>query len=160
MMQRFSSVSFVGGIIVGVLLSGAWFASSTGDLTSLENALNLSTSTPSRAEADAQSSLISVKDQPSGDSVMVSSITASTPVWVAVREMNGHTLGNVLGAAKIGGSRTDVSVPLLRATVPGQQYAIELYRDDGDGAFDPTRFSVYVDFDTGSRVVAYFRTNS
>lgn len=156
--QSFSSASFVAGIIVGVLISGAWIAAGNGDFTSLRYAFNLSTSTPSRAEADTRGSVVSVADQAAGDSVFVSSVNAAVPVWVAVRELNGRDLGNVLGAVKVGAPRTNVSIPLLRGTVSGRTYAIELYRDDGEGDFDPARFSVYVDYDSGLRIVAYFNT--
>lgn len=157
-LRSFSSVSFVAGIMVGVLISGAWIASSNGDFSSLRYAFNLSTSTPSRAEADTRGSVVSVADQPAGDSVLVASVNAPVPVWVAVRELSGRDLGNVLGALKVGAPKTEVSVPLLRGTLPGRTYAIELYRDDGEGDFDPARYSVYVDFDSGSRIVAYFHT--
>jgi hypothetical protein len=79
-------------------------------------------------------------------------------VWVAVREVVGDELGNVLGAVRVSGPKSGVSVPLLRATEPGRSYAVQLYRDDGNGAFDVVVNSVYVDFDTGARVVAYFTT--
>lgn len=157
-LQSFSSASFIAGVIAGVLLSGAWLVAGNGDFASLKNAFNLSTSTPSRAEADTRGSVVSVADQPAGDAVMVASVHAPVPVWVAVRELSGRNFGNVLGAVKVGTPRADVSVPLLRGTLPGRTYAIELYRDDGTGAFDPASFSVYVDYDTGSRVVAYFHT--
>jgi hypothetical protein len=79
-------------------------------------------------------------------------------VWVAIREVSGRDLGNVLGAVRVVGPHTSVVVPLLRATEPNRSYAVQLYRDDGDGAFDPSINSVYVDFDTGARVVEYFTT--
>lgn len=156
--QSFSSISFVAGVIAGVLISGVWTASSGGDFASLRSAFNLSTSTPSRAEADTRGSAVSVANQASGAAVLVDSVNVPVPVWVAVRELYGHDLGNVLGAVKVGAPRLGVSVPLLRGTLPGRTYAVELYRDDGEGDFDPGRFSVYVDYDTGSRVVAYFNT--
>lgn len=88
------------------------------------------------------------------------SVTVPPPgVWVAVREVQGNDLGNVLGAARAAGPRSNLSVPLLRATKAGRQYAVELYRDDNGGSFDPAANSVYVDFDTGARAVAYFTTN-
>ena len=91
--------------------------------------------------------------------VTVESVTVPPPgVWVAVREMNGNELGNVLGAAWVNGPKSEVSVSLLRATKPGSSYAVQLYRDDGTGVFDSSINSVYVDFDTGTRVVAYFTT--
>lgn len=155
-MKSFSPYSFVAGVMVGALFAGAWFlreplaAMRSGSLP--EEASRV----PSAAQG---SSAISVADQPAGDSVIVESVTVPPPgVWVAVREVIGGSLGNVLGAARVGGPRSQVVISLLRATEPGRAYAIELYRDDESGAFDPATFSVYVDFDTGARVVAYFTT--
>ncbi len=79
-------------------------------------------------------------------------------VWVAVRETSGRDLGNVLGATRVVGPHSNIEVSLLRPTEPNRTYAVELYRDDNNGAFDPAVNSVYVDFDTGARVVAYFTT--
>jgi hypothetical protein len=105
------------------------------------------------------SGAISVQNQSPGESVAIESVTVPPPgVWVAVREVQGTDLGNVLGAARVGGPRSNFSVSLLRATEPGHTYAVELYRDDGSGNFDLANDSVYVDFDTGQRVVAYFTT--
>lgn len=156
MTKHFSTGSFVAGVMFGALLAGAWFFNNNTSFLSLPPALSLATSTTSNAPV---SGTVSVTDQPSGDTVVVESVTVPPPgVWVAVREMQGDNLGNVLGAARASGPRSNLSVPLLRATEPGRSYAVELYRDDDNGAFDPSVNSVYVDFTTGSRVVAYFAT--
>lgn len=157
MIQRFSASSFVAGVMFGALLAGAWFFRDAGGLP-------LTAELPAFSPADAgslvpESGAVSVADQPSGETVIVESVTVPPPgVWVAVREMDGNNLGNVLGATRIVGPRSSVVVALLRATEPSRSYAIELYRDDAGGTFDPLVNSVYVDFDTGARVVAYFAT--
>ncbi len=156
MMQRFSTSSFVAGVMLGALIVGAWYLSNR-----LPGApFNPSSSLTTRTDATPQNSgAISVANQPAGTDVTVESITVPPPgVWVAVREVNGRDLGNVLGAARVVGPHTNVTVSLLRATEPSRSYAVELYRDDNSGAFDPAANSVYVDFDTGARVVAYFTT--
>lgn len=157
MIAHFSSSSFVAGVIFGALLAGAWFlgGSPTGLLPSSSSSLIPS----SERSAPPESGAVAVNNQPAGDTVLVESVTVAPPgVWVAVREMNGDDLGNVLGAARVAGPRTGVPISLLRATEPNRSYAVELYRDDNNGAFDPSANSVYVDFDTGARVVAYFTT--
>ncbi len=106
-----------------------------------------------------ESGAISVGDQPPGNEVFVESVTVPPPgVWVAVREMNGRELGNVLGAVRVPGPQGSFIIPLLRSTEPKRSYAIELYRNDNNGEYDPSKNSVYVDFDTGKRVVDYFTT--
>ena len=142
--------------MLGALLTGAWFFGGTVALLPASSSSFLATSTESGVPA---SGAIAVANQLSGDTVMVESVTVPPPgVWVAVREVWGSDLGNVLGAARASGPHSNFPIPLLRATEPGRSYAVELYRDDAGGTFDPAMNSVYVDFDTGARVVAYFTT--
>ena len=106
-----------------------------------------------------ESGAVSVGNQPAGTEVFIESVTVPPPgVWVAVREMIGREPGNVLGAARVQGPQGPFIVSLLRATEPARVYAVELYRNDNDGEYDPALNSVYVDFDTGKRVVAHFTT--
>lgn len=156
MMQGFSTSSFVAGVMFGALMAGAWFLRNASGLPLLPSPV-LPTTTVE--QSFLESGAVSVANQPAGESVVVESVTVPPPgVWIAVREVNGIDLGNVLGAARIVGPHRDSIVSLLRATEPNRSYAIELYRDDNNGAFDLSVNSVYVDFDTGARVVAYFTT--
>ncbi|MEK7101859.1 MAG: hypothetical protein AAB882_01765 [Patescibacteria group bacterium] len=156
MMKDFSTTSFVIGVMVGALLAGAWFLDDDINLNPAGSSLLFATSTVSALQ---ESGVVSVADQPSGDSVMVESVTVPPPgVWVAVLEVNGRDFGNVLGAARVVGPHQNVEVSLLRPTEPNRSYAVGLYRDDNSGVFDPSMNSVYVDFDTGARVVSYFTT--
>ena len=156
MIKSFSANSFIAGLMLGVLLSGAWFLGGNIPLMPASSSTSL---TEEQVFPLPEGGSVSVHDQPPGDTVVVESVTVPPPgVWVAVREVVGDELGNVLGAARIAGPRSGVSVPLLRATEPGRSYAVQLYRDDGSGVFDVAVNSVYVDFDTGARVVAYFST--
>lgn len=159
MMKNFSTSSFIGGLMVGLLLAGAWFFRDGSVPLNVSPSSPFATSTQFLPTASTRSGAISVANQPSGDTVNVESVTVPPPgVWVAVREMNGNELGNILGAARVSGPRSAISVSLLRATLPRRSYAIELYRDDSSGVFNSSTNSVYVDFDTGERVVAYFTT--
>lgn len=160
-MEQLSRLSvFFIGLGVGLAVSAAWFLGDTEHLlpdTDRSEASETASSSPVLTTTDAGA--VSVMDQKAGDTVTVASVTVPPPgVWVAVREVTGDTLGNVLGAVRVHGPLSNVEVPLLRATVPGQVYAVTLYRDDGSPEFDPTQSSVYVDFDTGERVTALFKT--
>ena len=143
----------------GMLLSYAWFfgdnfVPATSPFFNFP-AENIETAISQKKE----SGVISVTNQSSGDSVLVDSVTVPPPgVWIAVREVHGNDLGNVLGALRVNGPRSAVVVPLLRMTEPNNSYVVELYRDDADGLFDPAVNSVYIDFDTGVPVVVYFLT--
>ncbi|MBI2410049.1 hypothetical protein HYV30_03350 [Candidatus Kaiserbacteria bacterium] len=155
-MMRISPSSFIAGVTLGVLLVGALMMWDSVDVSMMPPELPHATST---ALVSATGGAIDVADQPAGTAVFVESVTVPPPgVWVAVREMSGNDMGNVLGAARVSGPRSNITVILLRATQAGRTYAIQLYRDDNLGAFDPAVNSVYVDFDTGARVVAYFAT--
>ena len=160
MSRFFSPSSFAAGILIGALLGYAWALGGAplSVLTSSNPGLPASgLQNPSSSTSGA----VSVASQKAGDSVLVTSVTVPPPgVWVAVRDVIGtgssSDLGNVLGAARVPGPESNVTVPLLRPTLPAERYAIQLYRDNGDGVFDLSDDSVYVDLDTGERVVAYF----
>lgn len=163
MTNSFHTSSFVLGIALGAALASAWFLGASIPLPP-QGSPPVATTTP--AARFPESGAVSVSDQPAGRTVLIQSVTVPPPgVWIAVRDTDsssgqagGDGLGNVLGALRVHGPLSNVSVPLLRPTEPGRVYAVELYRDDGDGNFDPTNDSVYVDFDTGVRVVALFTT--
>jgi hypothetical protein len=156
MIKNFSSSSFVAGIITGALLAGAWLLNNGPDISPASQSALISNMGENTVP---DSGAVSVDDQPSGSEVVVESVTVPPPgVWVAIHELNGGELGNILGATLVSWPRSNVSVQLLRETQSGRQYAVQLYRDDGSGTFDLSTDSVYVDFDTGSRVVAHFKT--
>jgi hypothetical protein len=160
MTRDFSLGSFIGGFMLGALLVGAWLLGSNSLLSSMSPVSAIPPAPANAKEVQEKSGAVSVADQPAGDRVVVESVTVPPPgVWIAVREVNGSDLGNVLGALRVSGPRSDVTIPLLRATEPGLSYAVELYRDD-TGDFDFARNSVYVDFSTGAPVIALFTTTN
>ncbi|MHB1163444.1 MAG: DUF7282 domain-containing protein [Minisyncoccota bacterium] len=162
MRKNFSLNSFTVGFMLGAILVGAWFLGgnlSTGTLPA--TAPSLTTNVTSASEVTpSPNGALAVADQPAGSSVTVESVTVPPPgVWIAVQETENGALGNVLGATRVHGPLSGVVVNLLRNTEPGQTYAVVLYRDGGDGGvFDLKIDSVYVDLDSGKRVLALFRT--
>lgn len=145
------------GAIAGVAGAALWFVGTSFIAPTLP-VQNATSTSPINATA---SGAVSVFDQGAGSNVLIASVTVPPPgVWVAVRETNSAgELGNVLGAARARGPISNLVVELLRPTEPGRMYAAELYRAEGSDAFDPNVESVYVDFDSGQRVVAFFTTN-
>lgn len=148
--------SFVSGFMLGILFAAAWLI--RGDLSQSP----FSTLSPAGNEKTfPESGAVAVANQVAGTEVTVESVTVPPPgVWVAVREVSGSDLGNVLGAVRVSGPRSSLSIPLLRATEPNLSYAVQLYRDDGDGVFDLTTDSAYVDFNTGAPVIVPFTTTN
>jgi hypothetical protein len=149
--------AFVAGLLVGAFAALLWFPDAR-----LPDVFTFNTKVPSSATGTHQqlvSTAVKVEDQPAGSSVSVAAVTVPAPgVWVAVAEYRDGDLSNILGAQRVPAPATAVTVDLLRSTLPGSAYAVVLYRDNGDGVFDQNTDSVYVDFDTGERVVAPFMT--
>ncbi len=142
--------------MLGMLLAGAWFLDGTSFSLFSQLPQNISAN---ESQQSSESGAVSVANQPAGSAVAIESVTVPPPgVWIAVREMNGDMLGNVLGAARATGPRSQFTVSLLRATEPGLTYAVELYRDDGDNVFDLSSDSVYIDFMTSRPAIAHFTT--
>ena len=80
----------------------------------------------------ATTEVITVSDQPAGDSVRIASVTLSKTGWVAVRDSL-----RIYGAAWLAaGTHENVSVPLLRNTTSGDKYSVVLYVDNGNKQFD------------------------
>jgi len=183
---RIISAFIIGGV-VGALVMSAFGGDGTftsvntsGDIQSVSSTTNDTKSVGANISSSTQktvtnagiatgsvasgvsSGTVSVNNQSAGNSVIVESVTVPPPgVWVAVQETHGNQLGNVLGATRVHGPLSNVVVNLLRNTQPNRNYAIVLYRDGGDGGiFDLKVDSVYVDFDSGERVVVPFRTTS
>ena len=80
-----------------------------------------------------------VENQRAGASVLVKKAEFSEARWIVVRETNADgKSGNILGAGWFpGGVHENVSVPLARETVGGEQYKVEFFSDsNGDKQFD------------------------
>lgn len=149
---------FVAGAVIGGLAVVYWLP---GAGSVLEKNTGTTTA-PTNLEASLapdKSGSVSVLSQAAGMVVVAEAVTVPPPgVWVAVREVQGSSLGNILGAARARGPLSNLEIPLLRETLPATTYAIQLYRDDGDNLFSKDIDSVYVDFDTGEPVIAPFKT--
>jgi hypothetical protein len=82
------------------------------------------------------SSTVSVDNQKAGSLVFIKNTNVTKPTWIAVREVVGDSIGNILGAGMVTGATEDVPVTLLRPTKAGEKYAVFLYQDEGNGQFD------------------------
>jgi len=150
----------LGAFIIGMLLASAWFLESRLPGAGSASPITSTSTAATSSLATATTGILAVHDQSAGSTVFVDSVQVPSPgVWVAVEELRDGSLGNILGAARVTAPATGVTVNLLRATVPGAAYAVVLYRDNGDGEFDGKTDSIYVDFNTGERVVALFKTS-
>ena len=144
------------GIIVVLLIIGAWYlgsmykpGSTTGSMSTSTDMTSSSTDTTgntqtghtnntgttnnSSANMNVGGKALSVQDQPAGSFVVVSSATLPQAGWVAVRDASGRTLGAAWLSA---GTHQAVQVPLLRNTVAGGTYQVLIYSDNGDKVFD------------------------
>lgn len=143
------------GLIMGTLISFAWFKTADKDALTVtgKNSVDIGTSTaeisptdtasssndtastPVPAIADNTEGLLSIDDQPAGLSVSVAHASVSSDQWLVIVEDRGGQPGNVLGAARFVGGAQSGEVQLLRATTPAKTYYGLIYKDDGDRIF-------------------------
>jgi hypothetical protein len=170
-LSTYTIIAFVVGIVLGYLVAWGIYATPAGEVTE-ENGL-VSTSTPLTGGSSSVISdevggslltptvptgttpalisvgageTIAVMDQAAGQTVEVDGVTSAGVTWVAVREYANNQLGNILGARRIpGGDGQTVMVELLRPTIAGRDYAVVLYRDNGDLAFNHRTDSLVVE---------------
>lgn len=139
--------------LAAIVVGGSWF------LAAGEPRITSEAASDEALRLAIASELVSVSSQPAGSSVMVERVNVDAPaVWVVVAEMRGDVVWRALGAFHTLGTSNSVPVPLLRATAPQSEYAIILYRDDGDGQFELHGDSAFIDFETGARVRKDFKT--
>ena len=179
-MNEFTKValSFAAGVVVGAL--GIWLATLNAPIAGVESVgvegettqpgittapteevPLYATSSPNGTElveTATPDASVAVVTQPSGELVRITRVQLPDAGWVVVHETQQGFVGNALGAARRdAGVHEGFSVPLLRATTPGTQYWIVLYRDNGD-----REFSLRDDFpfrDTaGNPITASFST--
>ena len=79
---------------------------------------------------------VSALDQKAGNLVFIQHVDTKVPTWVAVREIINGAVENILGAEMVTNPTDDLPVTLLRPAKAGNQYAVFLYEEDGDGEFD------------------------
>ena len=82
---------------------------------------------------------VEVNDQPASNSIVLES--ATYPIsegWIGVREYNAGNLGFILGVVKFSESNGLVPsrITLQRSTTAGREYAVVIYTENGDGAFN------------------------
>jgi hypothetical protein len=80
-----------------------------------------------------------VTNQPAGLSVALNGATFPTEEgWIAVRTYQNDQLGSILGAARYSQEQGLIpeSIPLLASTVPGGQYAVVFFSEDGNREFN------------------------
>ena len=160
------------GIIVVLIVIGAWYLGTaykpgamTGSMSSSTPTTSTSgtnttgtgsttTGTPSTVTVGGEA--ISVQDQPAGSYVMVASVTLSQDGWVAVRDGNGRTLGAGWFAA---GAHEAVQVPLLRNTEAGETYQALIYADNGDKVFDLKSDTLVMNADGSVAGASFSATN-
>lgn len=102
---------------------------------------------------------IQVKNQPSGNTVLIDKVTIEEDGWVVIHEGTEGSIGNALGATRVDAGEHKVIVELLRATEPASMYRAVLYRDNGDREFSLDSDFPFID-STGGPVVTMFVTTN
>lgn len=156
-------VSFVVGLLIGGML--VWAFSGPNDNTNNldqeegdheEGEMHEDTEDETEEEMDEEASVeeaapevatlpvgngsIVVNDQAAGASVSLE--RATYPIeegWIGVRDYNNGQLGFIKGVIRFSAAagRVPESIPLQDGTKAGQQYAVVVFSDNGDNAFNP-----------------------
>lgn len=82
---------------------------------------------------------VSVEDQAVSKTIALDSVTYPVSEgWIGVREYNNEKLGYILGVARFSESQGLIpsEIHLLRPTTAGNNYAIVIYKEDGDFDFN------------------------
>jgi hypothetical protein len=155
-------VSFVVGLLIGGLLVWAFSGpaddsttktSATEDETSVETEGEMSDEVETTTEAETETTeseverpvlsvgegRIVIADQEASASVSLES--ATYPVsegWVGVRDYQGEQLGALLGVVRFSEEQglVPTEVVLQRPTTAGREYAVVVYRENGDRQFN------------------------
>ncbi len=131
---------FIGGLIIGALITTIWFTSAgsaaapinTSDMT---GAASSTDSSIAPGDMMLPSTALSIATpQGAGSQVVVDSATVSAPTWLVVYETANGQPVRILGASMIfpENNGKGATVPLLRATQPGETYVVGERLDDGD----------------------------
>ena len=162
------------GIIVVLLIIGAWYLGATYKPGTMTGSMSTSTTSTATGTTGTQTGTdisgnssssgavsvggeaLSVADQPAGSFVVVSSVTLPQDGWVAIRDGSGRTLGAGWFAA---GTHSAVQVPLLRNTTSGDTYQALIYSDNGDKVFDLKTDTLVMNSDGSVAGASFSATN-
>ena len=151
---------FLPGVLIGAFAMGFYlreegvnYVPTVDDMVAMEK----EDGSMMESKKDSSNSII-VGNQPAGYAVIVEHAELSETNWIAVRERDeAGNLGNILGALRRdAGAHDRLVVDLLRATEPDHEYAVVLYTDDGDKAFDSKKDTEVTDAD-GNLIMSTFR---
>jgi hypothetical protein len=92
---------------------------------------------PSMKMSEESNSSLKVENQGAGQVAQIGMVNSDTSAWVVVREQMNGVAGNILGASRVdAGEYSNVVVRLLRPTMAGNTYHVNMYKDNGDKIFD------------------------
>jgi hypothetical protein len=132
------------GFIIGYVSTDVEEPEHEEDTSSIEESAALVESTDTKQSNVVPVQTVEVKDilvktvsQAAGNRVVVPTVNTPAVSWIAVREDRNGELWSILGARRVQpGLHQNVSVPLLRNTIPDTLYHVVVYEEDGDGLFD------------------------
>jgi hypothetical protein len=152
-------VSFVVGLLIGGMLVWAFSGPSAvapADEVSTDEASEMTAEAGDEAAAETETATdevvekvsvlpvgngsIVVDDQPASTQVTLS--RATYPIeegWIGVRDFNNGQLGFIKGVVRFSaaGNRVPENIVLQAPTQVGQVYAVVVFSDNGDNAFNP-----------------------
>ena len=149
-------ISFVLGICIGAGSMWVWVSNNEA---MLENITDVDAVTKMTITNTNKNSTV-VKEQTSGLSVSIDSVSFEEDGWVAIHEDNNGVPGNILGAQLfVAGDHTNVVVDLLRGTMSDATYYAMLHSENGDRAFNVRNDTPLLGLD-GQPIMTAFQTLS
>ena len=96
------------------------------------------TPTPMVENIASDSASIAVSKHTPASTVVVDSATLTAPGFIAISDEQNGQAGSILGTSDLlsTGSVQNVTIPLSRKTVSGETLLVQIYKDNGDGAFN------------------------
>lgn len=96
-------------------------------------------STGNEAPASITSSDFATAAQPAGDTVTVTGLSVTEPMWLVIYDSTSGKAGGVLGAGMVFQGQSSVKVPLQRATKSTKTYMVGMSKtDNGSHEFSLT----------------------
>src|SRR5581483_2008793 len=84
---------------------------------------------------------ISVSTHTPSSTAVIDSVTLTNPGFVAVYESSNGQTGGILGSSNLlpAGEQKNLTISLSRKTTSGEMLITQVYKDNGDGKFDPEK---------------------
>lgn len=161
MKNSYSAQQFITGIIVAIVVAGAFgylLGSRAGGVSDTIDSAAGKEDILDLGAVLLGTTSISVGDNKPGLMIALSRVSLENDAWIAIHEDQEGIPGKILGAKRYRkGTTEETSIELLRQTAAGTYYAM-VHTDDGNGTFDHTKDTPVLE--NGSPVAVKFTVSA